>query len=182
MVPEQLEIPARTIRLVKDKTDVTLAGTHGLIESIEARGKPKHLSIARALTSVSADGSVIMEVMNPGAQPIILHTGTKLACLVSDHHIMVVGNGKQTVTSDPATTIDDVDLSASSLTSEQTNQLKELHVVREFKPLFASKGDTLGHTSTVKRGIKTSASPIRQLQRRLSVALKSVVQQEVTKC
>ena len=179
VVPEQLEIPARTIRLVKAKTDVTLAGTQGLIESIEARGKPKHLSIARALTSVSADGSVIMEVMNTGAQPIILHTGTKLACLVSDHHIMVVGNGKQTVTSDPATTIDDVDLSASSLTSEQTNQLKEL--LREFKPLFASKGDTLGHTSTVKHGIKTSASPIRQPQRRLPVALKSVVQQEVTK-
>ena len=179
VVPEHLEIPARTIRLVKAKTDVTLAGTQGLIESMETCGKPKHLSVARALSSVSADGSVIMEVMNTGAQPIILYTGTKLARFVSDHHIMVVGNGKQTVTSDPATTIDEVDLSASGLTNEQANQLKEL--LWEFKPLFVSKGDALGHTSTVKHGIKTSASPIRQPQRRLPVALKGVVQQEVAK-
>ena len=105
---------------MKTETDVT-AGTQGLIESMETCEKPKHLSIARALTSVSADGSVIMEVMNTGAQPIILYPGSKLACFVSDHHIMVVGNGKQTVISDPATTIEDVDLSASSLTDEQAN-------------------------------------------------------------
>ena len=38
VVPEQLEIPAQTIQLVKAKTDAshaTLAGTQGLIESIE---------------------------------------------------------------------------------------------------------------------------------------------------
>ena len=124
---------------MKAKTDATLAGTQELIESIETCGKPKHLSVACALSSVSADGSVIMEVMNTEAQPMTLYTGTKLACFVSDHHIMVVGNGKHTVISHPATTIDDVDLSASNLTSEQANQLREL--LREFKARFVSKGD-----------------------------------------
>ena len=67
-----------------------------------------------------------------------------MACFDTDHHIMVVGNWKQTVICDLATTTDDVDLSASSLTSEPANQLRELQ--REFKPLFVSKGDVLGHT------------------------------------
>ena len=48
------------------------------------------------------------------------------------------------------------------------------------KPLFVSKGDASGHASTVKHGIKSSASPIRQT-RCLPVVLKCVVQQEVAK-
>ena len=60
VVPEQLKIPTQTIRLVKTETDATLAGTQGLIESTETCGKPKHLGVAHTLSSVSADGSVIM--------------------------------------------------------------------------------------------------------------------------
>ena len=118
--------------------------------------------------------------MNTGTQPIILYPGSKLAgCFVSDHHIIVVGNGKQIVISDPTTTMEDVGLSAFTLNSEQANQLKEL--LRLFKPQFVHKGDALGHTSTVKNCIETSAFPIRQPQRRLPIALKGVVQQEITK-
>ena len=82
---------------------------------------------------------------------------------------MVVANWKQTFISGQTTTIDNVDLSASSLINEQTNQFKEL--LWEFKPLFVIKGDALGHTSTVEHGIKISASPNRQTQRRLPVGL-----------
>ena len=152
---------------------MTLAGTQGLIEAVSTCVIPKHLSVAHALTSVSADGFVIMEVTNAGAQPITLHQGTKLARIGPEHHIMVVGNGKQTVIGDPATTSSEMNLSGSSLTSEQIQQLKQL--LQEFKPLFVSKGDALSHISAIKHSIKTSASLIRQPQRRLPVALREVV-------
>ena len=55
---------------------------------------------------------------------------------------------------------------------------------QHFKSLFVSKGNSLGRTSTVKLGIKVSkhnikAPPTCQAQRRLHVALNSVVPQEV---
>ena len=101
--------------------DLALAGTQELLDATSTCAIPKHLSIhvARALTSVSANGCIVMEVMNAGAQPITLHSGTKLACFVSEHHKMVVGNGKKTVFSDPVTTSDEITLDDSTLTSEQ---------------------------------------------------------------
>ena len=73
----------------------------------------------------------------------------------------------------------DIDLTGTSLTPSQQEQLQSL--LSSFHNVFAKAEAPLGRTGIVKHGIQTSGSPIRQPLRCLPQALKPIVNSEVQK-
>ena len=71
--------------------------------------------------------------------------------------------------------LDQIDI--SHLTPEEQANLTSL--LMDFSDVFSHENIPMRHTSVVKHSISTTASPIRQLLRRIPQALKSAVSNEV---
>ena len=84
-----------------------------------------------------------------------------------------------THTHDTALPLDDIDLSHSNISPQEKQQ--SLDVLNTFRDVFVVGGEPLGCTSVVQHDIQTSGPPIRQPLRRLPVALKRTVTEEVSK-
>ena len=70
-----------------------------------------------------------------------------------------------------------IDLSSSSLSPTETQQLKQF--LHDYAFLFVTAGRSLGCTGLVRHQIQTSGPPIRQSMRHLPVALKTTVDSQV---
>ena len=112
--------------------------------------------------------------------PVTLYKGTRIANFVPRQHVFLLEDAKQCTgvragkagkgTFRP-------DLQGSKLTTEEKEKLHGL--LEEFSELF-DDGE-LGRTSKIRHAITTFGPPIRQPIRRLPVALKKTVQEEVQK-
>ena len=171
------EVPGRSVLLVTGCLEGPCATSGGLIEPNSERGTPKHIMLGRCLSTVHG-GKVTMEVTNTSPGPITLFQGTRVACYTPLDAIHVVDTAQPTLlqpTSSPADV--DVDLSQSPLSIHQKDKLKAL--LTRFRHVFSCAGEPLGRTTVVKHDIEVTGFPIRQRTRRLPVALKEVVHQEV---
>ena len=118
--------------------------------------------------------------MTSGPMPVTLYKGTRIANFVPRQHVFLLEDAKQCTgvragkagkgTFRP-------DLQGSKLTTEEKEKLHGL--LEEFSELF-DDGE-LGRTSKIRHAITTFGPPIRQPIRRLPVALKKTVQEEVQK-
>ena len=173
-VTETITIPGRTVQLIQVSIPMDVPTNEVLIEQ-ETSNVPKHLLVPRTLTTVTG-GCAVIQVMNTSSQQTILYKGTKVGTYTPVHSLMFVD------TSPPADQMEnsnmpDIDLSSTSLTPNETQQLQKL--LHDYADLFVTAGGSLGCTGLVKHKIQTSGPPIRQSMRRLPVALKTTVDSQV---
>jgi len=188
-----IEIPARSVMLltakVAAKPGMPITDLEGLLEPMETPGMPKHLLIARSLSHVSNECDVTCQVVNVGPESVKLHKGTRIAQFTQRANVFFLETTETAIHPEGADlmTADvqanqwaaDIDLSQTDLEERQKCEL--LHVLKEFSDVFATQNGPLGRTSLVKHAVSTEGPPIRQPLRRLPVALKDVVQDEVNK-
>ena len=159
--------------------------TTGLIKPTQLSSTPKHIVIARSLNTVDQENCVVVQVMNVSPGNVTLCKGTPLGEFIPIHDVFVVDTCHDQDTQAEhivPPTVDstvDVDLSSSNLSIQEEQRL--YNVLRSFRDVFATTGEPLGRTSVVKHEVKTTGSSIRQPLRRLPVALKDTVKEEVTK-
>jgi len=192
-VEKTMEIPARSVMLltakVAAKPGMPITDLEGLLEPMETPGMPKHLLIARSLSHVSNECDVTCQVVNVGPESVELHKGTRIAQFTQRANVFFLETTETAIHPEGADlmTADvqanqwaaDIDLSQTDLEERQKCEL--LHVLKEFSDVFATQNGPLGRTSLVKHAVSTEGPPIRQPLRRLPVALKDVVQDEVNK-
>ena len=80
--PEDLQVPARSVRLVNGMLPSGFCREAGVEEGLvepAAVGLPKHLCVARSLGKVSSNGSVLLQVMNVSPTTVTVYKGTTLA-------------------------------------------------------------------------------------------------------
>ena len=180
-VSQTVQIPANSVLLLnaRVKGDFGEFG-EGLIEDGKMEGKPNNVLVARSLCVLNDKCEVTVQVMNVGPMPVTLYKGTRIANFVPRQHVFLLEDAKQCTgvragkagkgTFRP-------DLQGSKLTTEEKEKLHGL--LEEFSELF-DDGE-LGRTSKIRHAITTFGPPIRQPIRRLPVALKKTVQEEVQK-
>ena len=180
-----LELPARSVCEIGARVMVA-SGQEGLVEPLEHGSLPKHLLIARTLTSVGQNGAVILQVTNNSPSPITIYKGSKLGKFIPREYICLLETtntgsdqlGAEFLSAKKQPPLN-VDLTSTGLTPTEKQQL--LALLTQFSDLFATTDRPLGKTEVVKHAVKTSGPPIRQPLRRIPEALKEVVQQEVQK-
>ena len=119
-----------------------------------------------------------MEVTNTCPGPITLFQGTRVALFTPLDAIHVVDTVQPTLQQPTSTSAAvDMDLSQSPLSIHQKDKLKAL--LTQFRRVFSCAEEPLDRTTVVKHEIEVTGFPIRQRTRRLPVALKEVVHQEV---
>ena len=114
--------------------------------------------------------------MNVSPSPVKMYKGMKLGYITPLQNILGTENEPavvNTVTAPP------VNLETSDLPPSEKSRL--LDVLTEFADIFAETESCLGRSHIVKHSITTTGMPIRQLLRRTPVALRDVVNEEVTK-
>ena len=153
----------------------------GLIEPTLGAATPKHILIARSLATSKDRNQIVVQVINVSPGNVMLCKGTPLGEFIPMHDVCVVDatTTPDACTHDTALPLDDIDLSHSNISPQEKQQL--LDVLKTFRDVFAVGGEPLGHTSVVQHDIQTSGPPIRQPLRRLPVALKPTVTEEVSK-
>ena len=181
-IPESVVVPARSVVQIVAHVKVT-SGQEGVIEPLTniQTGIPRHLLVARTLTKVGTEQDVVVQVLNLSPTSTTMHRGMKIGTFVpvqDVHSVGVVSEMAQSSTPESAPVGVDIDLTGTSLTPSQQEQLQNL--LSSFH-VFAKAEAPLGRTGIVKHGIQTSGSPIRQPLRRLPQALKPVVNSEVQK-
>ena len=142
---------------------------------------PKHILIARSLATSKDRNQILVQVINVSPGNVTLCKGTPLGEFIPMHDVCVVDatTTPDACTHDTALPLDDIDLSHSNISPQEKQQL--LDVLNTFRDVFAVGGEPLGRTSLVQHDIQTSGPPIRQPLRRLPVALKPTVTEEVSK-
>ena len=76
---EDLQVPARSVRLVKGMLPSGFCREAEVEEELvepAAVGLPKHLCVARSLGKVSSNGSVLLQVMNVSPTTVTVYKGT----------------------------------------------------------------------------------------------------------
>ena len=114
--------------------------------------------------------------MNISPSPVKMYKGMKLGYITPLQNILVTENKPavvNTVTAPP------VNLETSDLPPSEKSRLLEL--LTEFANIFAETESCLGRSHIVKHSITTTGMLIRQPLRRMPVALRDVVNEEVTK-
>ena len=179
--PEDLQVPARSVRLVNGVLPSGFCREaeveEGLVEPA-AVGLPKHLCVARSMGKVSSNGSVLLHVMNVSPTTVTEYKGTTLAEFVPHRNIALV-NDSVSLSVNSNSNVLEPDLNSSDLTEVEKQELRSL--LKSFGSLFVSEDGSLGRTSAVRHGISTSGNPIRQPIRCQTESLKSVVNTEVEK-
>ena len=59
--------------------------TEGLVEPLELSSQPKNVLIARSLTTINSNGSVVLQVANVGSRPVKLYRNMKLGTFTPRH-------------------------------------------------------------------------------------------------
>ena len=175
---ETIELPACSVSLVTARVNVVPL-QEGLVEPLETTRLPKHLLIARTLTTVGPHQEVSLQITNSSPSPTTIHKGCKLGRFTPYDHICLLGDTEDTAPKSHSTSPPNVDLEPTDLSTTEKKQLLDL--LTEFSELFATPGGQLGRTAIVKHTMSTTGPPICQPLRRLPESLKGVVQDEVQK-
>ena len=184
-IPATVEVPGRTVQLIHGKLSgsVDPGVEEGLVETLESGGVPKHLLVARTLSRVSPATEVVLQVVNMAPETLKLYKGTRVGQFTSRKYILQMGEAvrnQQAQFSDPVElSQEDIDVSGSNISHAQQQELLDL--LNEYRDIFVTESGALGKTLLVKHSIVTQGSPIRQPLRRMPVATKGVVQDEVRK-
>ena len=172
-----IEIAGRTIQLILCKVNGNFCDSAGFIEPPSTgSGLPKYVAVAQSLSKVTPNNQVLLQIMNISPSQVKMYKGMKLGYITPLQNILVTENGPavvNTVTAPP------VNLETSDLPSSEKSRLLEL--LTEFADIFAETESCLGRSHIVKHSITTTGMLIRQPLRRTPVALRNVVNDEVTK-
>ena len=87
---QTLTVPGRSVMLVFAKVGKECLSSEVLVEPDDKLTNPKHLLVARSLSVVGSDNTVVLQVMNTSSSSITLHQGSRIASWVAKHNIMVV--------------------------------------------------------------------------------------------
>ena len=178
-----VELLARMVLLVQGKLEGCSDNSReGLVESLQESSKPKNVLIARSLTNISPDGSIVLQAGNVGPQPVKLYRNLKLETFTPRkgtymYTCMYLVESECESDIQVPMEMPDFDFSGSNLNIIQQQQLKA--VLQEFGDLFTPK---LGKTSMVKHAIRTKGPQIQQPVRRFPVLTQKVIKQEFSTC
>ena len=173
-----VEIPGRSIQLITCKINGCLSDVAGFIEpSNTTAGLPKHVCVARSLSKVMPNNEVILQIMNVSPSPVKMYKGMRLGCITPVQNILVVEKGGQPAVNIPP--VPQVNLETSDLSPAEKARLLDL--LTEFADVFVEKGPGPGGSHVVKHSITTTGLPIRQPLKRMPVALRDTVKEEVAK-
>ena len=173
-VTKIITITARTVQFIQVSMPMDVPTNKVLIKQ-ETSNVPKHLLVPRTLTTVIG-GRAFIQVMNINSQQTTLYKGSKVGTYTPVHSLMFVDTSPAADQMKNAH-MPDIDLSSTSLTPNETQQLQKL--LHDYADLLVTAGESLGCTGLLKHKIQISGPPIRQSMRRLPVALKDTVDSQV---
>ena len=105
--PATLEIADRGVHSLSGRldgqTNFTGGGT-GLVEPAD-KGQPKHLLIGRALSQITSEGEVLVQVVNVSPEPVKIHQGTKLGMFTPSQAILTETEESPIDCTGPVTTL-----------------------------------------------------------------------------
>ena len=143
--------------------------TKVVVEPLDKLQQHSSLEVTPGLVSLSPSGStcrVPVEVTNNSAQPVTLPPKTSLASLKVASEVCKAQN------KDEACNNVDVDLSVSTLSPEQVDQVKD--ILTRMSYVFSKGSKDLGNTTEIAHEIRlTDDIPIRDPYRRLSIVTTS---------
>ena len=165
--------------------DIVIPGKHEIIQRARIKNPSLEQSLLEPNYELTSKGVLVarvivkpkeqivpVQIINPGEDPIKLYKGTNIGSLElieTDDPILEEASEKQT---------NNISFELSHLDEKERNQLNNM--LQEYQSSFARDLSELGSTSVVKHRIETgTASPIKQLPRRLPNALRPVVDEQV---
>lgn len=116
--------------------------------------------------------------MNTSPIPVTIYQSTTLGQFTPLSELLLVESQQPaSLTASPPTTLSDVDLTGSTLSPDQQQELFTL--LYHYSDLFATDNGSLGCTSVVKHTIHTDGHPIHQPVCRQPKALQDAIDTEV---
>ena len=131
------EIPGRSVVTSSGRLKGVCLASSGLVELHWNTGTPKHLLFARSISTVWK-GCVELQVMNSSPTPAKLLHSTKIGQFTSLEQVQVMDT-VQEQTQHPTPFPSDIDLSTSSLSAPQKEEL--LALLYHFSHVFAQEGE-----------------------------------------